>query len=252
MIYTPSLNFTILATKKELMKKYLLLFLALNSALLLEAQTGSANTKTGKKPFTFEVTTGLNRIFFKDPFPQTFYTYYNFNATLNPVNSFIIGIMLNPQLEIGKNQFSVGFGISYGSVNIKQQINDKEVGFEASIQSGYSFIRPDLVARYTLLPEAAIKYYISAGFGFNYLVESKPTVIVDYKNTSPLYFPIVYTEKYSLRSTSINPKIATGIIYKRNRIELAYALPTDVSNSRRFKQRSGYYGLSYYFRITNL
>lgn len=200
-------------------------------------------------PFTFEATVGVNNFFFKDEIPLSGGWIFTFNTPIKSINSLIYGLMMHANLDSKKNRFKVGLGVTYGSFKIDQQTTDTIQRGVSILKCDQTFIRTDLLLQYIFLNDVMVKPFISTGLGFNFLIKNKPAIIADYSlNYSG--FPI--SVKNKILSVTYNPKVAVGAIYKRNRFELSYAIPTNIMDNGKFKVRAGYYGVNYYFRISNL
>lgn len=203
--------------------------------------------KETSKAFTFELTAGYNSFFTKDVILNK-YAFSNIYTPVSPFQSFVAGIMLNPQIQQGDRKISVGFGISYGRVNFTQDQKTTDKNISVKLSSDYSFLRPDILVRFAILKNKQVLPYVSGGFGFNFSLDDKPVIDAVYDFQSP--FDFFRNQKSKIRTVSFNPKLATGIIYKRSRLELSYGIPNDISDQPAFKLRTGYLGLNYYFSLT--
>jgi hypothetical protein len=229
------------------MKRILLLFLLLPLTLSLLAQ----NLLDGKKEkaLSIEVTAGFNHLYSNDKIISR-WAFSDNAIPLSPYQTFLVGIMLNPQLQTERgNKFDISLGINYGKININQEQQTIDKKIDAKIKSEYAFIRPELLTRYFLLKNKFLLPYISAGFGFNFTVNNNPTFAVTYN--FPNTFDFIKNQSFKIRTVSMNPKIGMGFTYKRSRLDFSYAFPSDISNNATFKIRTGYIGLNYFFRVVS-
>ncbi|MBY0478464.1 MAG: hypothetical protein K2Q24_12520 [Chitinophagaceae bacterium] len=229
------------------MKKYLSLLLFVLCTNRLLSQTGYPKFND-RKPFSFEVTAGYNYFFTKG------FILLNRSTSSNPVpispyHGFATGVMLNAQLQTADDyNFDISFGLSYGRTEYKQQQKTTDRGIDVNISSVYSFLRPEIVARFLFFQNKKVVPYVSPGFGFNFSLSRNPVINAEYFFNDPYGFD--RNQTFKLRSVYMNPKVAAGVVYKRSRVELTYAIPNDLSDNARFKLQTGYIGFNYYYRVT--
>lgn len=229
------------------MRKHLALLIILNFPAFFYGQTKNTNDHSTSAPFTFEATVGSNNFFFKDEMPLQ--RAFTFNTPIKSINSLIYGLMIHANLDSKKNRFKVGLGVTYGSFKIDQEKKDTIQRGVSILKCDQAFVRTDLLLQYIFLPDLAVNPFVSAGLGFNFFAKSNPAINADYRLD---FFPFPINEKNKLLAVTFNPKVAVGAIYKRSRLELSYAIPTNIFDDGKYKIRMGYYGVNYYFRISNL